>query len=97
MKQDLAIIEKISRDVDFDALIKDCDLLGRRSPRKPGDFCKITAVAWAKNALDSENVESPLTRDGKWHKLSAILYGDVKSDLFHHCSQWHRSLITGQK
>ncbi len=89
------------RGVDFEALIRDCDrVLTGPHPSSKRDYFKYNAAAWAKNILDLMIMESPLTHNGKWPKLAAILHGDASSDsddLFHHCSEYNASRNSGQK
>src|SRR5260370_26627083 len=78
-------------EVNFGTLINNCErLLAAPHVRSKKDYVKINAAAWAKNLLNLLDIESPLTHDGKWPALAAILYGDGDSkDLFHHCSEYN--------
>jgi hypothetical protein len=93
LKQTLGLLGGIDgrQEVNFEALIKYCDglLIGPR-PRSTRDYVKYNAAAWARNLLNLLDIESPLTHDGKWPALAAILHGDASSDdLFHHCSEYN--------
>jgi hypothetical protein len=81
---------------DLVGLIRHCDKLLALRPRSQKDYIKKNAAAWAKNILDLLSIESPLTHDGKWPRLAAILHGEASSsDLFHHCSEYKSSSGNG--
>jgi hypothetical protein len=53
------------------------------------------AVDYAAMLFDLTEQRVGATRNGRWHKLSAILYGDPKADLFNHMLKSpHRAWIT---
>ncbi len=94
LKQTLGALGKIDgqQEANFETLIKYCDrvLIGPH-PRSKKDYFKYNAAAWARNLLNLMDMESPLTHNGKWPALAAILHGDDASsdDLFHHCSEYN--------
>lgn len=101
MKMTLEALGRVGghQDINFDAQIDCCDraLLGPH-PGTKKDYFKYNAAAWAKNLLDLLDIQSPLTHNGKWPKLAAILHGDASSDeLFHHCSAYNASKNSGSK
>jgi hypothetical protein len=101
LKQTLGTLGRISGqgEVNFGALINDCDrVFNAPHAWSTKDYFKYNAAAWAKNVLNLLDKESPLTHDGDWPKLAAILHGDPETDdLFHHCTQYNSSMNSGQK
>ena len=93
LKQTLGALGRISGqgEVNFGALIDDCDrVLTAPHARSKKDYFKYNTAAWAGNVLHLLDIESPLTHEGKWPALAAILHGDASSDdLFHHCSEYN--------
>jgi hypothetical protein len=80
-------------EVNFGAMINDCErVLAAPHAQSKKDYVKMNAAAWAKNLLNLLDIDSPLTHDGKWPALAAILHGDGDSkDLFHHCTEYNKA------
>jgi hypothetical protein len=101
LKQTLDALGRIRGQgaVNFEALIDNCErTLAAPRARSKKDYVKYNAAAWAKNVLDLLDMKSPLTRDGDWPTLAAILHGGSGADdLFHHCGQWSASQNSGPK
>jgi hypothetical protein len=95
LKQILGTLGMIGgqREVNFGTMINDCErVLAAPHAQSRKDYVKINAAAWAKNLLNLLGIDSPLTHDGKWPALAAILHGDGDSmDLFHHCSEYNKA------
>jgi hypothetical protein len=95
LKQILGILGTIGgqREVNFGVLINNCErVLAAPHVQSKKDYVKMNAAALAKNLLNLLDIDSPLTRNGKWPALAAILHGDGDSkDLFHHCGEYNRA------
>jgi hypothetical protein len=54
-------------------------------PPKRSSRLQSYAVALAADLLDRHNLPRPITREGKFCKLAAALYGKNSPDMFNHC------------
>jgi len=77
---------------DFESMIRDCAKILKEPYRRPRiDYIKLKAAFWAWNIIGLLNLPNPpLTKDGKWPKLAAILDGS-DGDMFHYCLLYARA------
>jgi hypothetical protein len=75
-----------------------CNRLLAQPPWRPPSR-QAEAVKEAIHLISKWNRKAPtgVTRGSKWHKLSAILYGDAKIDLFNHMRAYRRAARPSSK
>lgn len=81
--------------LDLDGYIATCEeyLAVPSGPPRRQAFRQRAAVIEARDLLMYYGKRPTTTRLGAWHKLSAILFGDKRADLYHHCAAFKKGGI----